>query len=155
MPRTRTVSCVAAFALCLASAADAATQSEREAALLQAVNATRAVHGLRSLQVDERLEVAARDHSESLLRRDVLSHGALRARLATYAAHGPTFGENLAWGVGSKSAPDEIVRMWLASSGHRANLLRPGWRRVGIGAPVGTFAGHRNATVVTADFAGT
>ena len=155
MPRTRSVSCIAALALCITSAADAATQSDREAALLRAVNETRVAHGLQPLNTDERLELAARNHSASLLRRNVLAHGALRARLAAYDARGPSFGENLAWGVGSKAGPHEIVRMWLASSGHRANLLRPGWRRVGIGAPVGTFAGYRNATVVTADFAGT
>jgi hypothetical protein len=33
-------------------------------------------------------------------------------------------------------------------------LLRPGFRRVGIGISLGTFAGHGGATVVTADFAG-
>jgi uncharacterized protein YkwD len=42
----------------------------------------------------------------------------------------------------------------MRSPGHRANLLRPGWTRVGIGARVGTFQGYRGATVVTADFAG-
>jgi uncharacterized protein YkwD len=154
MLRTRTVCCTAALALCLTSAAGAATRADRESALVQAVNETRVAHGLRPLQVDARLELAARAHSEAMLRRDVLWHGALRARLASFDARGPAFGENLAWGVGPTSAADAIVRMWLASSGHRANLLRPGFRRVGIGAPVGTFAGHPGATVVTADFAG-
>jgi uncharacterized protein YkwD len=46
------------------------------------------------------------------------------------------------------------VRGWLASPGHRANLLRPGWTRIGIGARVGAFRGYSGVTVVTADFAG-
>lgn len=134
--------------------AQAATQSEREAALLQAVNATRAAHGLRPLQVDVTLRLAARQHSQLMLRRNAFGHGAMRARLAAYGAQGPRFGENLAWGVGSQAAAHRIVGMWLANPGHRANLLRPGFRRIGIGAPVGTFGGYRGATVVTADFAG-
>jgi uncharacterized protein YkwD len=37
---------------------------------------------------------------------------------------------------------------------HRANLLRPGFNRIGIGAARGTFHGLPDALVVTADFAG-
>jgi uncharacterized protein YkwD len=154
MPRTRSVCCTAAIALCVAGAADAASQPQREAALLRAVNETRTAHGLRPLQADDRLTVAARNHSQTMLRANSFGHGAFRARLAAAGARGPAFGENLAWGVGSLSTARAIVRQWLRSPSHRGNLLRPGFRRIGIGAPVGTFAGHRGATVVTADFAG-
>ena len=37
---------------------------------------------------------------------------------------------------------------------HRANLLDPNLRRVGVGTPVGSFSGYSPATMVTADFAG-
>jgi uncharacterized protein YkwD len=47
-----------------------------------------------------------------------------------------------------------VVDRWLASSSHRAVLLRAGFRRVGIGITFGSFAGHGGAAVVTADFAG-
>ena len=47
-----------------------------------------------------------------------------------------------------------IVGSWLASPGHRANLLRPAWKRIGIGSRTGEFLGYAGATVVTADFAG-
>jgi uncharacterized protein YkwD len=156
MPRMlRTALCTAALvSLLTSSSATAATQSEREAALLDAVNRTRAAHGLQPLQLDTRLRLAARRHSDTMLRRNALAHGAMRARLASYGARGPRFGENLAWAVGSRAEATSIVQVWLARPGHRANLLRPGFRRVGIGALVGTFAGYRGATVVTADFAG-
>src|SRR5437762_3575611 len=62
-----------------------------------------------------------------------------------------TFGEDLAWGPASASW---VVGAWLASPEHRAILLRPGFRRVGIGAFQGTFSGRAGALVVTADFAG-
>ena len=43
-----------------------------------------------------------------------------------------------------------MMKLRLASPEHRANLLRPSFRRVGIGALQGTFLGHRGARVVTA-----
>jgi uncharacterized protein YkwD len=49
--------------------------------------------------------------------------------------------------------PQVIVRQWLNSPAHRENLLRPGYRRVGLGAAIGTYSGVR-ARMVTADFAG-
>jgi uncharacterized protein YkwD len=61
------------------------------------------------------------------------------------------FGENLAWGPISASW---VVSQWLASPEHRAILLRPGFRRIGIGAYEGSFAGQSGKLVVTADFAG-
>ena len=147
-----------AAALSLAPAATAgsqattATQSER--ALLGAVNGVRASHGLRPLRVDTALVRAARSYSARLIRTGTFTHGAMGARLAEHGARGPVFGENLAWGVGSRATAGAIVRGWMASPGHRANLLRPGWNRIGLGALRGTFQGHRGATVVTADFAG-
>jgi uncharacterized protein YkwD len=47
-----------------------------------------------------------------------------------------------------------VLRAWLASPEHRANLLRPGFTRIGIGDLVGGFGGRDSAHVVTADFAG-
>jgi uncharacterized protein YkwD len=143
-----------AVAAVAAPAGQAATARQSERTLLHAVNEVRVDHGLRPLRVDTTLVRAARGHSATLIRRDVLDHGALGERLAGYGARGPLFGENLAWGKGSAATARGIVRRWLASPGHRANLLRPGWTRIGIGASTGTFRGHGGATVVTADFAG-
>jgi uncharacterized protein YkwD len=134
--------------------AAAASLTSREASLVGTVNAVRAAHGLRPLSVDTKLVRAARAYSATLMRTDAFTHGALGSRLDRYGVRGPLFGENLAWGVGSQSSARSIVRAWLASPGHRANLLRPGFRRVGIGTRVGSFRGHGGATVVTADFAG-
>lgn len=142
-----------ALALVPAGAA-ATTLTQGERTLLAAVNDVRADHGLRPLQVDSTLTRAARAHSTTLIRRGVLTHGALGARLARAGARGPVFGENLAWGTGSRATARGIVSGWLRSPGHRANLLRPGWVRIGIGAGTGTFMGQAGASVVTADFAG-
>lgn len=134
--------------------AQAAALSQREASVLSHVNQVRADHDLRPLAVDRRLVRAARGHSATLLRSNVFTHGDMTTRLRRSGAHGPLFGENLAWGVGRRSSAAAIVRGWLESPSHRANLLRPGFRRIGIGSLTGRFAGYGGATVVTADFAG-
>jgi uncharacterized protein YkwD len=118
------------------------------------MNAVRAQHGLPALRIDGALVRAARRHTADMLRRDYFSHGNFSARVRTFHARGPVFGENLAWGTGGYATAKSIVAHWLASPPHRANLLRRGFRRVGLGAGVGTFAGAGGATVVTADFAG-
>jgi len=129
------------------------TQSERS--LLAAVNGVRAAHGLGRLRVDPALQRVARAYSATMIRTSRFTHGDMGRRIAASGARGPAFGENLAWGTGPYASAKSIVGSWMRSPGHRANLLRPGWNRVGIGAVKGTFLGHRGATVVTADFAGT
>ena len=144
-----------AIALVPAGQARPATQlTQSEQTLLGAVNDVRAAHNLRPLRVDTTLVRAARDYSATLISRNVFTHGALGERLARYGARGPLFGENLAWGKGEKATARGIIRGWLASPSHRANLLRPGWNRIGLGALRGNFLGYNGATVVTADFAG-
>ncbi len=143
--------CLVASVLVPAAQATALSRSERT--LFSVVNDVRAAHDLRPLVVDKKLLASARGHSATMIREDVFAHGAFAERLANSGARGPAFGENLAWGVGRLGARS-IVRMWMESPGHRANLLRPGWTRVGIGARVGTFQGYSGALVVTADFAG-
>jgi uncharacterized protein YkwD len=85
---------------------------------------------------------------------NTFGHGAFGSRMARFAVAGRVAGENLAWGTGSRGAARGIVAAWLASPGHRANLLRPSFLRVGVGDLAGSFRGHSGAHVVTADFAG-
>jgi uncharacterized protein YkwD len=140
--------------LALASTAAAATKRTTVSSFLEAVNATRAQHGLGSLRVDPSLVRAARAHSTEMLRSNVFSHGDFSSRMAAFHVAGPAAGENLAWGNGPYAAPSTVISEWLASPEHRANLLRPGWTRIGIGLARGTFLGNGGSTVVTADFAG-
>jgi uncharacterized protein YkwD len=125
-----------------------------EAELLRAINQARAQHGLAPLRVDPALERAARAHSRTLLRTGSFGHGNFVRRLTSFGARGPSIGENLAWGVGAQAGTAGVVQSWLASASHRANLLRPGFHRIGIGRAVGTFRGYAGAAVITADFAG-
>ena len=135
-----------------ATAAQARGLSGSESSLLGQMNAVRASHGLRALRVDYHLVRAARGHSADMMRHQYFAHGAVAGRALRAGAHGPVFGENLAWATGLTA--QWVVNAWLASPRHRAVLLRPGFRRVGISILFGTFVGHGGAGVVTADFAG-
>jgi uncharacterized protein YkwD len=134
-----------------ALAAKQRTESSSRGSLLQAVNAARTSHGLQPLHLDPELERAAQAHTLEMLRGNTFSHGDFSGRMAAFHLHG-ALGENLAWGSGRYSRAQTIVGMWLASPGHRANLLRPGFRRIGLGLASGSFQGAAAATIVTADF---
>jgi len=146
-----------ATALTMAGAADAASTASltrSESSLLSAMNAVRVAHGLRPLRADGRLERAARGHSSYMLRTGTFAHGAFASRIRRVGIRAPRVGENLAWSSGSLTAARAIVSMWMASPEHRANLLHPGYRSVGVGALRGAFDGQSNALMVTTDFAG-
>ena len=144
------------FAACLLAApsALAAPESGADGGFLRAVNAARASVGLQPVELDPTLARAARSHTLEMLQADEFSHSDFGRRMAAFNVRGSMMGENLAWGSGPYGAVGAIVREWLASPGHRANLLRPGYKRIGIGVARGTFQGYDGATIVTADFAG-
>jgi uncharacterized protein YkwD len=154
---TQVAALVAAFLLALlavSSAHAARVSAAAEERLLAAMNGVRASYGLRPLRFDGRLRRAARSHSFDMVRRQYFAHGAFALRLGGFGVHDRTIGENLAWGTGWRAAATTIVSEWLASPPHRAVLLHAGFRRVGVGAADGPFAGLVAARVVTADFAG-
>jgi uncharacterized protein YkwD len=143
------VACSALAAPSLASAG-----SVSETTLLREMNRARTQHHLKALSVNPNLQRAARSYSLELLRENVFTHGDFAARIRSYSPPGTAAAENLAWGAGPGVTARAIVAGWLASPGHRANLLRPGFRYVGVGTATGTFGGMDGATIVTADFAG-
>jgi uncharacterized protein YkwD len=137
-----------------AGAAKSATPSRSELALLRAMNEARHAHGLHPLRIDQRLERTAHRHSSTMIRTDTFTHGAFEARIRRAGVRARRIGENLAWAVGPLAEAHAIVNLWLASPEHRANLLRRGYRTVGVGALKGNFAGYAGAVVITTDFAG-
>ena len=162
MPRVwtpiRTAACVLFAVAVIAPGAGAGNQAnslnQTERSLLSVVNEVRGNHGLRPLNVDPALARAARSYTATMLRTGVFSHGDMFGRLSRSGAAGPAYGENLAWGTGPFATARQVVRGWMGSPGHRANLLRAGFTRVGIADLVGSFQGRGGAHVVTADFAG-
>jgi uncharacterized protein YkwD len=135
-----------------------------QGALVGQVNAFRSAHGLPRLRVSSRLSAAAAAHSTQMARVGYFSHNSAngtpfsRRIVSFYAARGYrswTAGENLLWASPDVGAA-RALKLWLGSAPHRANLLNPRWREIGLSAVHATSApgvyGHAPATIVTADF---
>jgi uncharacterized protein YkwD len=110
------------------------------------LNAERTQRGLRPLKVNRRLARAATGHAGDMVRHDYFSHDSLsgasfvdRIRRTGYLSGRRAWivGENLAWGSGDRSSPSAIVRAWMNSPGHRANILQRRFRQVGLGLVMG------------------
>jgi uncharacterized protein YkwD len=129
------------------------------------VNRERAAHGERPLIVNGRLNRAAQGHTEDMIAQDYFSHygptgdtPGTRIRAAGYIYSsdlGYEIGENIAWGTLDLSTPRAIVEAWMASPGHRENILDARYRETGMGvvAAVPTSDGHgRPGATYTQDF---
>jgi uncharacterized protein YkwD len=132
-------------------------------ATLCVLNQQRAKHGLRPLKLNKKLSRAARRHARDMDRRNYFSHDSLgggsfvdRIRRAGYlrGARRWSVGENLAWGTHGNSAPRTITQMWMNSPGHRANILSPSFREIGIGVAYGApvAGGGKPAATYATDF---
>lgn len=125
-----------------------------ESETLRLINVVRAEKGLEPVRLDLQLWRAARSHTGDMLRRGYFAHGATTDRLARYIHGAGVVGETLAWGSGTCKSPASTVRSWLDSPTHRALLLDPDFRYVGVGSSGGPFQGEQWARVYTADFRG-
>lgn len=112
------------------------------------INRQRSSRGLRRVRLNGRLTRAAADHARDMVHRGYFSHVSpsgstflRRIKRSGYlgGARAWSAGENLAWGSGDRATPRSIVRSWMRSRGHRANILNARFREVGIaivrGAP--------------------
>lgn len=128
-----------------------------ESALLAEMNRVRVNRGRRPLKAVATLQRPARAQSRYLLGIGTLAHDGpdgspFWTRLvAAGFPRGRSLGENLAMipGCGPAQVAARTVRMWLASPGHRANLMNPAFRWAGAGAAIGSGC---SATYVTADY---
>jgi uncharacterized protein YkwD len=129
-------------------------QAGSEQQVLVLLNQLRQQKGLTPLTLSAPLRSAARSHSADMLRTGSLGHSSFGGSGAAISrsSKGTANGETIAWGVGSYGAPGGLVGQWMRSAEHRAVILAPGIRRVGIGIALGTFGSTRNAVMATADF---
>ena len=124
-----------------------------EARILALVNRERRASHLAPLRFTVGLRGAARLGSKAILVSGVFGHAAdwevrVRRRVRALAV-----AEALVWGSRTYATPEHLVSMWMASPPHRAILLDPDLRRIGVGATTGPFHGHDDVVVVTADLA--
>jgi uncharacterized protein YkwD len=110
--------------------------------VLVIVNAERAKAGCKALTVDNRLAAAARKHSADMVARNYFSHTTpdgveFSKRIDNEGYKWSTVGENIA--AGQPNAV-EVMKAWMKSPGHRANILNCTFRNIGIGI---AFDGRR------------
>lgn len=126
------------------------------AAVVCLTNAERASAGLGALTAQADLEQAGQAYAERMVAQRFFDHVApdgqvLGTRLAGYDGWS-TVGENLAWGTGGLATPRATVAGWMASPGHRANILNGVYREVGIGIAQGSPRGDANAGTYAAEY---
>jgi uncharacterized protein YkwD len=104
------------------------------AELLAAHNARRAEAGLPPLVPSVKLQAAARGHADLMARRGLMEHQLpgepdLGARLRDVGYGWTWVGENIAWNY--QTVP-EVMTGWMASPGHRANILAGHYTQAGF-----------------------
>ena len=116
--------------------------AELEKMVLKVSNDTRRAHGLAPLSHDSALATLARLHSSDMLEHNYFSHknasgcnSTCRMTESGYAWE--KMGENIHMMSGYNYSVEEsakkIVRDWMNSPSHRANLLNPKFTHVGLG----------------------
>jgi uncharacterized protein YkwD len=132
--------------------------------VLVQLNAIRKLHNLTPLTIDTSLSRSAAQHSVEMGLKGYFQHNsadgtAFWKRIQRfYGASTYSYwsvGENLLW-----SSPDvdpaQAMRLWMNSPEHRANILNPRWRQIGVSsvhldAAPGTYQGLA-VTIITTDF---
>ena len=164
------LACVAALVAIAAPAALSAASTNRstlvslESGVLRQLNAVRSGHGLVALRESPGLAAAALQHSREMADDGYFEHNSFDGTsFSTRIAHWYSLGRYRSWMVGENLLwssptvdPARALDMWMRSPEHRANILNPRWRDIGVGAvhasaPGGAFGNHA-VTIITTDF---
>ena len=164
MKRLLLIAALLAGLLPATASAQSGAADELEAPILRELNRVRAAHGLPRLRGSVPLRRAADAHASSMAARGYFSHTSANGttfdrRIARfYSAAGRSYwavGENLLWSSPTIT-PRRAVQMWMASPGHRRNILAPRYREIGISAVRASAApgmfGGREVTILVTDF---
>lgn len=111
------------------------TLSAYEQKVVDLTNQERAKNGLPALKVDLPLSKMAREKSRDMSANDYFSHtsptyGSPFDMMKQYGITYRYAGENIAMG---QRTPEEVVKAWMNSEGHRKNILSPNFNYIGVG----------------------
>lgn len=120
---------LAAGLLTAAPAADASPADRYARTAVQATNNARAEADRARLSGQACLQRKARSHARDMAAKEELFHQEMAPVLVDCGMN--AVGENVAVGYTSGRA---VVRGWMGSPGHRANILSPTYRRVAVAA---------------------
>lgn len=137
-----------------AASSTTVTLDQNEAAFLPLINNFRAQNGLAPVQASVILTTSSRWMSNDMGTKNYFDHTDslgrdLKTRLNSFGYSG-SMGENIA--AGYQSAQD-VFTGWENSPGHRANMLNPDYKAIGIGRV--TVPGSTYSTYWTTDFGDT
>jgi len=130
-------------------------------AILCLHNEVRAERGLPALTGNAKLRRAAEGHSADMVAKSYFNHtsksgASMVDRIMRAGYVGPDdgwiLGENLEWGTGGLATPQGAIDAWMDSPGHRANIVKRGYKHMGIGITLGTPTGAANGVTITVDF---
>lgn len=117
------------------SSAIAGSVAGIEAEVLRLVNAERAKEGLKALTMSDKLVNLAEMKAQDMAQKNYFSHtsptyGTPFEMLQKYGVSYRSAGENIAAGQATAEA---VMRDWLNSSGHRANIMNANYTEIGVG----------------------
>jgi uncharacterized protein YkwD len=147
----------------LASAAEGqsiSTLGALNVSVLTQLNEVRVAHGLVPLKINAGLSAAAAQHSTEMITDGYFAHDSFdgsvfwKRLLRFYPVAGSTrwaVGENLLESSGPITAAQAMAQ-WMASPDHRANVLNPTWREIGVSAVAASDTSGTDALVITTDF---
>lgn len=143
--------------LAWAAGASVRTSSSAEESIRDCANRARGERGMDRLKHDPALDSAARLHARRMLEQDFFDHedpagNGPADRVKRFAKRRYVIvGENIAAGFDSAGA---TCRGWMRSRGHRANILRSSFTRIGAGYASGGGKYGRYYVQVFADVPG-
>ncbi len=106
-----------------------------EKEVVRLVNIERKKNGLKELTYDWELSRVARYKSQDMKDKSYFSHtsptyGSPFQMMKSFGITYRTAGENIAKG---QATPEAVVKAWMNSSGHRANILNSSFTHIGVG----------------------
>lgn len=111
------------------------TYSEYVTKVIELTNVERAKYNLKPLKLSDSLCKSAQEHADDMYTNNYFSHVSqdgrtMSDRIEKYTSSYGYKGENIALGY---STPEEVVKGWVNSEGHRANLLNKNYTDIGVG----------------------
>lgn len=111
------------------------TADEYEREVVRLVNKERTQRGLTPLTYDWQLSRVARYKSQDMSDKGYFSHnsptyGTPFEMMKSFGISYRSAGENIARG---QKTPEQVVKAWMGSQGHRANILNKSFTKIGVG----------------------
>ncbi len=114
---------------------EVAQNADVQQQILTLVNLERKKANLQPLTLNSKLGQAAQSHTNDMVSKNYFSHtspsgGTMTSRVKATGYVYSAIGENIAAG---KNTANATMNQWMNSPGHRANILNPKYRELGVG----------------------